>query len=334
MIIAGKPALVLAPMDGVTDAFMRRFLTRRMPFSFCVTEFVRISQIVPPARLFKKEVPELSDGARTASGTSVVVQLLGGDPERLAQSALVAVEAGAQVIDLNFGCPAPTVNRHDGGATLLKFPDRIEAIVSTVRSALPKDIPLSAKLRLGWDDPSAIFKNAEMAVRGGAAWITIHGRTKTQGYSPPAYWLPIGEVKRSLNVPVVANGEIWNLDDLKRCQDQTGCEHFMIGRGVLSDPRLAIRCAEYLKIESGGNQSGHICDAEFSWLDLLQELMFESRAALESDRRTVSRVKQWLNYAHKRGEISFFDRVKRVTDSKELSQLLSTILEPSSQIAA
>lgn len=321
MIVRDKPAVVLAPMDGVTDALMRRILTRRMPFSYCVTEFLRVSQLVIPAHVFKKEVPELALGAQTQSGTPVGVQLLGGDPERIAQSALVAVEAGATVVDLNFGCPAPTVNRHDGGATLLRYPERIEAIIRAVRSALPEQVPVSAKLRLGWDDPRAIYENAERAAKGGAAWITIHGRTKMQGYTPPAYWRPIGEVRRAIGVPVVANGEIWSLDDLKRCQEETGCEHFMLGRGALANPRLVQACAEYLglvKCDGGSTTSSH----DTHWRNLIGELVLESRNAQESDRRTLSRVKQWLNYAHHRKAISWFDVIKRAQDTKELGVLL------------
>lgn len=321
MILKEKPAIVLAPMDGVTDALMRRILTRRMDFSYSVTEFIRVSQAVIPAHVFKKDVPELNQASCTDSGTPVGVQLLGGDPERLAHSARVAVQVGAKVIDLNFGCPAPTVNRHDGGATLLRFPERIEAIVRCVRSAIPQSIPVSAKLRLGWDDPSAIFENVERAVKGGAAWITIHGRTKMQGYTPPAYWRPIGEVRRALDVPVVANGEIWSLDDLKRCQDQTGCVHFMLGRGALADPNLVNAAARCLGIGSADRGSNSLA-GDIQWLSLIEELISESRLANESDRRTLSRVKQWLNYAHHRGAISWFDSVKRAQDTEELRSLI------------
>jgi tRNA-dihydrouridine synthase C len=321
MIVNGRSALVLAPMDGVTDALMRRILTRRMPFSYCVTEFLRVSQLVIPKHVFKKEVPELALGAKTRATTPVGVQLLGGDPERIAQSALVAVQAGATVIDLNFGCPAPTVNRHDGGATLLRYPERIESIVRAVRSALPLHVPVSAKLRLGWDDPRAIYENAERAVKGGASWITIHGRTKMQGYTPPAYWKPIGEVRRAVGVPVVANGEIWTLDDLKRCQDETCCEHFMLGRGALADPQLVHLSAEYLGLAKRYGAEMSVGGGGV-WRPLLDELVLESRDAQESDRRTLSRVKQWLNYAHHRGTISWFDQVKRAQDTKELGVLL------------
>jgi tRNA-dihydrouridine synthase C len=276
------------------------------------------------AKVFGREAPELNNGAVTDSGTPVGVQLLGGDPERLALSALEAVAAGARIIDLNFGCPAPTVNRHDGGATLLKYPERIEAIVQEVRSALPKHVPLSAKLRLGWDDQRAIYENAERAARGGASWITIHGRTKMQGYTPPAYWLPIGEVRRAVGVPVVANGEIWSLEDLKRCEEETGCEHFMLGRGALASPRLVAQCAEYLKLSPINSYLSAEREA-CVWFSMMRDLLRESRSVAESDRRSLSRVKQWLNYAHKRGAIEWFDQVKRVSDTAELERELARI---------
>jgi tRNA-dihydrouridine synthase C len=325
MIQAETPALVLAPMDGVTDFLMRQLLTARMPFSYCVTEFIRVSGLVPPKHVFLKEVPELRSEARTSAGIPVGVQLLGGHPERLAQSAQQAVSLGAQVIDLNFGCPAPTVNRHDGGATLLKFPDRIEEIVRSVRSALPPSVAVSAKLRLGWDDPRAIYVNAERAVKGGAAWITIHGRTKMQGYTPPAYWQPIGEIKRAVSVPVVANGEIWTLDDLKRCEDETRCRHFMLGRGALASPSLVSKCANYLQLSNREEVPAYEQDSFEVWFLLISDLVVASRNAAEADRRTLARVKQLLNYAHKRGVVSWFDRVKRCRDTSELRDSLAQL---------
>ena len=308
----GKPARVLAPMDGVTDALMRRLLTRRMPFSYCVTEFIRVSGLVPPEKTFLLDVPELRSGSRTESGAAVQVQLLGGDPERLAESALRAVRLGASGIDLNFGCPAPTVNKHDGGATLLKFPDRVERIVAVVRAAVPLDIPVSAKLRLGWDDPRAIHTNAERASRGGASWITIHGRTKMQGYTPPAYWEPIGEVRRNLDIPVVANGEIWSVDDLRRCQDQSGCEHFMVGRGALAEPGLVAELSTALGMRVSENHVGRCGGDAALWRPLLNDVVGLSRSVGEHERRTISRVKQWLNYARHKGAVRFFDSLKRL----------------------
>lgn len=311
-ITRGKPAIVLAPMDGVTDALMRRLLTRRMPFSYCVTEFIRVSGLVPPDKTFLLDVPELRHGSRTEAGAAVQVQLLGGDPERLAESASRAVRLGASGIDLNFGCPAPTVNKHDGGATLLKFPDRVERIVSTVRAAVPSELPVSAKLRLGWDDPRAIHVNAERAARGGASWITIHGRTKMQGYTPPAYWEPIGEVRRNLDIPVVANGELWSVEDLRRCQDQSGCEHFMVGRGALAEPGLVAELALTLGLVVCDDHVSRCGGEAARWRPLLREMVELSQGVGEPERRTISRIKQWLNYARHKGAVRWFDSLKRL----------------------
>jgi tRNA-dihydrouridine synthase C len=314
-------SLVLAPMDGVTDAFMREYLTELMPFTHCVTEFVRVNALPPTRRAFITDIPELNTGCVTKSGVPVHVQILGGDPKPMAEAAQLAASLGAVAIDINFGCPAPTVNRHDGGATLLKFPHRIKEIVSSVRSAVPATIPVSAKLRLGWDDPKAIHLNAEMAEAGGASWITIHGRTKFQGYTPPAYWKPIGEVLRNLSIPVIANGEIWTLDDLKRCEEETGSSHFMIGRGALADPALAGECARYLGI--AGPPTGSVETSPPSWDDLLGGVMTRSKAGGESERRTLSRLKQWLNYAHKRGAIDWFHAVKRAESCVDFQNALT-----------
>ena len=206
------PALLLAPMEGVMDAPMRALQAEMGVFTFAVSEFIRVSSEVPPKRLFHRHVPELRCGSMTPNGLPVQVQLLGGDAGRMAAAALVACTAGAQAIDINFGCPAPTVNRHDGGATLLKYPKRLREIVAAIRDAVPAEIPVSAKLRLGWDSIDAIDENAEMAAEGGANWITIHGRTRVAGYAPPAYWEPIGRVRKRLNIPVVANGDIWTIE--------------------------------------------------------------------------------------------------------------------------
>jgi tRNA-dihydrouridine synthase C len=167
MLNPDTPAVILAPMDGLTDAPMRAVQGQMGAFTFAVSEFLRVSGTVLPQSVFYRHVPELYKNARTTSGLPVHVQLLGGDAGRLAQSAVVACQAGAKVIDLNFGCPAPTVNSHDGGATLLKHPQRIREIIAAVRGAVPPTVPVSAKLRLGWDSVDSIYENAEGAAEGG-----------------------------------------------------------------------------------------------------------------------------------------------------------------------
>jgi tRNA-dihydrouridine synthase C len=308
-------------MEGVTDAPMRALLAELGGFTFCVAEFLRVSQAVPGKRVFERHVPELSQGGKTTAGLPVQVQLLGGSPDLLARAALVGVRSGARAVDLNFGCPARTVNRHDGGATLLQYPDRIRDIVTAVRAAVPADVPVSAKLRLGWDDIRAIHVNAERAAEGGAAWITVHARTKCQGYRPPAYWKPLGAVRGSLRIPVVANGEIWTLDDLRRCRDETGCHHFMLGRGALADPTLGRQVALELGIPGSG------LPPAFGWTPAECRSLISryvdlcGRSGLPPV-YVLARVKQWFRMANHGGKVAWFDAVKECQDLGELLRYL------------
>jgi tRNA-dihydrouridine synthase C len=311
-------------MEGVTDATMRALLSELGGFSFCVAEFLRVSHTVPGARVFHRHVPELPHGCRTPAGLPVQVQLLGGDPGRLAQAARVAVQAGARAIDLNFGCPARTVNRHDGGATLLRCPDRVRSIVAAVRAAVPSELPVSAKLRLGWDDVRAIHVNAERAAEGGADWLTVHARTKSQGYRPPAYWKPLGQVRARLGVPVVANGEIWTLDDLRRCRDETGCEHFMLGRGAVADPSLARAAARELGIP-GAAAAGPFARTPAEWLPLVRRFVALSVARAWAPAAIARRVKQWLRMANHDGRLGWFDVLKRRDSLADLLDQLGAL---------
>ena len=308
-IQAGVPALVLAPMEGVTDAPMRALMSECGGFTFCVTDFLRISQDIPGVRVFRAHAPECAAAWRTPAGLPVQIQLLGGDPERLAQAALIAVQAGARAVDLNFGCPAPTVNRHDGGAVLLRHPHRIRALVAAVRAALPPAIPVSAKLRLGWDDPGAIHVNAGQAAEGGAAWVTIHGRTRVQGYRPPALWKPIGAVRARLGIPVVANGDIWSVEDLRRCRDETGCQHFMLGRGALASPGLARAAAHELGI-AGMAETAPFGKTPAEWLPLLRRFAELSQPTAKASAYTARRIKQWLRMANHDGRMPWFDALQ------------------------
>jgi len=308
-------------MEGVTDAPMRAFLTERGGLAFCVAEFVRVSHSVPGPRVFLDRVPELATGGRTPTGAPVQVQLLGGDPEKLAQGALHAVQAGARAVDLNFGCPVPTVNRHDGGAVLLCHPGRLRDIVAVVRLALPPEVPVSAKLRLGWDDPAAIHVNAARAAEGGAAWITIHGRTRAQGYRPPVYWKPIGEVRRRLGIPVVANGDIRSVEDLRRCRDETGCQHFMLGRGTLAAPGLAQEAARELGIPSVA-QPTPFSRTPGEWLPLICRFVELAGMFGKPLVYAASRIKQWLRMANHDGRMPWFDALK---NKRHLDELLDSL---------
>jgi len=200
----------------------------------------------------------------------------------------------------------------------LRYPCRIKEVVAAIRSAVPAEIPVSAKLRLGWDSIDSIYENATMAAEGGANWITIHARTRLQGYAPPVFWEPIGRVRSMLDIPVVANGDIWSLQDFRRCQEVTGCSHFMLGRCALSNPALPYQVAHELGLTDG-------CEIwDGNWPSTLQKLVdFTAYYEEWVPAYTVKRLKQWLKLASSFGDFPHFDLVKTAETVEELFNFLA-----------
>jgi tRNA-dihydrouridine synthase C len=241
----------------------------------------------------------------------------------MAESAVRACELGARAVDINFGCPAPVVNRHDGGAAILRYPHRVRSIVAAVRAAVPKEFPVSAKLRLGWERCDDIYRNAEEAAGGGADWITIHARTKTQGYAPPVHWKYIGEVRLALDpLPVIANGDIWSFEDFLRCEELTGCRHFMIGRGALGDPALPHAIARHLGILSGVDDGVSFGADAKRWEPVLARFSAIAAPYSSGNEYTSRRIKQWLRFATVRGSLPWFETVKRAQNLEELFSMV------------
>lgn len=276
--------IILAPMEGVVDHLMRDMLTRIGGYDLCITEFIRIVDQKLPARVFTRFCPELQNGGKTFAGTPVRVQLLGQDPNWLAENAVRAVELGSPGVDLNFGCPAKTVNKSRGGAVLLKETEQLYLIVKAVRDAVPAAFPVSAKIRLGYDDTSLTLANAAAIASAGASMLTVHARTKSDGYRPPAYWPWIAKIKQQIDIPLVANGEIWNAADAALCQQQANCSDIMLGRGALAMPNLA--------------QSIRTGAAATPWPQVLELLMRYSEFEISGDKGQyyANRIKQWFSY--------------------------------------
>ncbi|UYL09377.1 tRNA-dihydrouridine synthase family protein [Bdellovibrio sp. SKB1291214] len=310
--------LFLAPMEGVVDWVMRDTLTQIGGVDQCVTEFLRVTDRLHPESVFFKNCPELRTGSRTRWGTPVFVQLLGGQAEPLALNAQRAAKMGALGVDLNFGCPAKTVNRHDGGASLLKSCDRVHTIVDTVRKAVPAHVPVTAKIRLGFDDPTKCIDIAQAVEAANANWLTIHCRTKTDGYKPPAYWEWIPKIKEKTKIKIIANGEIWNVQDFQRCVEVTQCEDYMIGRGVMSNPFIFKQIKQSLQQEPV---------EEMNWerAKPLLPQFFAASTEYINDYFAVSRTKQWLKaLSLKNGEAKqVFDQIKILKKPTEFhSELL------------
>lgn len=225
--------VLLAPMEGVLDPLVRELLTEVNDYDLCITEFVRVVDQLLPAKVFHRLCPELHHDSRTPSGTRVRVQLLGQYPQWLAENAAFAVELGSYGVDLNCGCPSKMVNGSGGGATLLKDPELIYQGAKAMRAAVPAHLPVTVKVRLGWDSLERSFEIADAVQQAGATELTVHGRTKEDGYKPERInWAAIGEIRQRLSIPVIANGEIWDYESGQACLQTTGCDAVMLGRGA------------------------------------------------------------------------------------------------------
>ena len=281
--------IILAPMEGLVDAPIRETLTGVGGIDRCVTEFIRVTHGMLPPRVFYKYAPELHNHSMTEVGTPVAVQLLGSDPQQMALHGVKAAELGANQVDINFGCPAKTVNKHKGGCVLMREPELMHGIVAAVRQAVPGNVPVTAKMRLGYDDRSMGLACAQALEAAGAEEIVIHARSKVDGYKPPAYWEEVARVREGVNAHVIANGEIWTVADYWRCREVTGCDDVMIGRGLIARPDLArqIRASQRQEVVP-----------DLIWPDVVS-LIEGYAAALQTrleDRFVTGRIKQWLNY--------------------------------------
>ena len=307
--------LILAPMEGLLDHSLRDVITRIGGVDRCVSEFIRITDQCLPERVFLRLMPELRHGSLTAAGTPVRAQLLGSDAACLADNAAVLAGLGAEGIDLNFGCPAPTVNRHRGGAVLLDEPDLVHAIVAAVRRAVPRQLPVSAKMRLGHRDDSRMIANAQAIAAAGASELVVHARTKLDGYRPPAYWDRIARIRESVAIEVVANGEIWSADDARRCSEISGCTTLMLGRGMVADPGLALAIRNPLQ-------------PELAWACLWPELRqyWLLMAGHVAPKHRGGRIKQWLNLLRRRHPQAqaAFEAVREIKDPRWVETWLAT----------
>lgn len=271
-------------MEGVIDFAMREILTAGGSYDHAVTEFMRVNDHLLSKSQFLKFSPELECGGATEAGTPVYIQLLGQDKHWMAENAFRASEMKAPGIDINFGCPAKTVNRNKGGSILLREPNIVHEIVKEVRLAVPSSVPVTAKMRLGYDDKSLAIENARAIEEAGATSLAVHARTKLEGYKPPAHWHWIRKIKKQVTIPLIANGDIWSKQDAINCVRETGCDDIMIGRGGLSLPNLS----DVIKKR----------DKPFSWQKTCASIIIYANHRRDDGNQNFvpNRIKQWLSY--------------------------------------
>jgi tRNA-dihydrouridine synthase C len=304
--------IFLAPMEGVVDHEMRDVLTRVGGYDRCVTEFVRVTDQLLPERVFTRFAPELEQGGRTSAGTPVFLQLLGSNPKVLAMNAVQAQNLSPLGIDLNFGCPSKTVNRSDGGSALLREPERIYHIVAAVRDAVDPSIPVTAKIRLGFSNHDALDEITDNVFRANADELCIHARTREDRYTPPAYWAAVKKVSEKAPIPVVINGEIWNLEDAKKAQIDSGCEDIMLGRSALTSPDIAAK----IKAEINGEEH-HVMDW---WITLEMIVKYLQNSKNHHPMFVSNRCKQWLVFLQRHYPEAkvLFHRVKRLKKADDV----------------
>lgn len=317
-----RARVLLAPMEGLLDHTLRDMLTRVGGVDLCVSEFIRVTNTVLPRRAFVRVAPELLNHSCTVAGVPVRVQLLGSDPDCLAANAAALSELAPAGIDLNFGCPAKTVNQHRGGAVLLDEPELVGQIVAAVRRAVPAHIPVSAKMRLGFNDDSRAEDCALAIEAAGASDLVVHARTKAHGYRPPAYWERIADLRQRVRLPMVANGEIWTLADALRCRQVTGCDRLMIGRGMVADPGLALAIQQHDVLSQGGSPPSAV-----AWTQVLglMRLFWQGIALRVAPRHRAGRLKQWLNYLRRvyPEAQEAFDQLRLLHDPAKIEQWLA-----------
>ncbi len=224
---AEKAWTFLAPMEGVTHPAFRELIARRAGIGVVCTEFVRIAATGLGPKHLREQVVR-------APGAALSVQVMGNHLQHMAEATEIVASAGADIVDLNVGCPAPRVVRKGVGSAMLKDPELLRSVVAAMRERTRGC--LSAKIRAGFDDSSGAVAIARLIEAAGADFITVHPRRQTDFYRGVADWRIIAAIKASVSIPVIGNGDVWYAADALRMRSETACDGVMIGRGALRNP--------------------------------------------------------------------------------------------------
>ena len=279
----GCPYLFLAPMEGVGDRCFRKAIATIGGFDEAVRDFLRV-----PRNAHVKSLARQYD-ANELAPIPLAAQIMGSDPELVAEMGQELVLRGAQHIDLNCGCPSNTVTGRGAGSSLLKDPNFLHEIASSLVKAV--SIPVSVKMRSGFDDIGLFNENLAAAEQSGACYITLHPRTKVDGYGPPARWDLIAKAKSQLKIPLIGNGDILTVDDALRMLKSTSCDALMIGRGSVINPFIF----HQIRAHFSGQSYTPSPDALGKYFDIyLAEMPLEASMKLK-----INKLKQLFGFLFK-----------------------------------
>lgn len=279
----GCPYLLLAPMEGVGDRTFRKAMATVGGFNEAVTDFIRVpTNAHIPSLAREYQADELND-------IPLAAQLMGSDPELMSEMAQAMEKKGAPRIDLNCGCPSHRVTGRGAGSTLLKDPNFLHQVAKAMVKAV--SIPVTVKMRSGYEDTSLFKENLLAAQESGIRFLTLHPRTKVDGYGPPARWDLIAEAKSILKIPLVGNGDILTVENAKEMLRQTKCDALMIGRGSVTNPFI------FRQIQA--SFSGEVFKPKLEDLEsYLRE--YTAQFSIEMPKKTqVNKLKQILSFVFK-----------------------------------
>ncbi len=310
--------IMLAPMEGVIDHDMRSVLTQLGGYDRCVTEFIRINNQLLPDKVYLNFAQELNQGGRTPNGVPVYIQLLGNNPKYMALNAQRLEKLKPMGIDLNFGCPSKTVNKGNAGSALLREPNRIGHIVAAVRDSVDSSIPVTAKVRLGFSNHDLLEDVIGNIVEAGATEICIHARTREDRYKPPAYWSAVKKIASSSPIPIIINGEIWTIDDVRRARDESGCTDIMLGRGALSRPDLAA------SIKANEESTNYQLKTWIETRQIMTDYLYKTEN--KHPNFVGNRAKHWLVFLQRQfpEALELFHRIKRMRDAKDVFEAIES----------
>lgn len=287
------PPCILAPMEGITDRDFRRMIRGLGGCGLTVTEFVS-SEAMTRSVAKAWRMAEIDPDEHPVS-----IQIYGRDPSRMADAARYCIDLGADLVDINCGCPSKSVTSGCAGSALMREPDRAEEVFRAVSRAVePHGVPFTVKMRTGWDSESRNAPDfARRAAEAGAAMVAVHGRTRCDMYRNRSDWEFIGEVKRAVNVPVIANGDILTVEGAREALRLSGADGVMVGRGILRNPWLIRQIADSLAGREVTEPTlADRRDALLEYLDTLGELPHFRGDDARRDSVVLGRIKKVAGY--------------------------------------